>query len=320
MEETNPDSKWYATLSKERGTPSRCPFATVYRCPRYYQSLALMGRAGATSIDPNEDAKLQKKWSESELWPTTGEQAPALIGNPETPAFYNFCPEVIYDRFRVFASSLADYSDSIDKERAHHYLRQQTIGPNSWRWQWETLTSMHFSDCPLYSVLSSIPQPNVKELTDAPTTGFTVKSDEIWEQIKQEYGIAKRSFSRKIRFVTDRFKKEIIFRDIEHAYVLAKVGYNKPATILAGSVLEELLRLYLKSKGITLTTNRFDGYIKICEDQNLLKPAVHHLTTSFRHFRNSVHLEKESSPVNIISQATAKEAVASIFTIANDFK
>lgn len=69
---------------------------------------------------------------------------------------------------------------------------------------------------------------------------------EIWEAIRSEYDISKRNFGKKINFVSDPFKRKIIFRDVEHAFVLASHGFSKPAVILAGGVIEELLKQYLK--------------------------------------------------------------------------
>lgn len=142
----------------------------------------------------------------------------------------------------------------------------------------------------------------------------------VWTDIKKDYDINKRAFGIKINFVDDNFKKHVLFRDIEHAYILANAGFPKPAAILAGSVIEELLRLFLKHKGITPTTDNFDGYIKTCADKGFLKTAIHRLTDSFRYFRNLVHLEKESSQRHTISKPTAKSAVASIFMVVNDLE
>ncbi|GAG40581.1 unnamed protein product, partial [marine sediment metagenome] len=47
--------------------------------------------------------------------------------------------------------------------------------------------------------------------------------------------------------------------------------------------------------------------------------AISRLTDSVRHFRNIVHLQKENNSKITISKATAKGAVTSIFTLANDF-
>jgi len=140
-----------------------------------------------------------------------------------------------------------------------------------------------------------------------------------WITIAEEFGITKKEFGRKINFVKDKFLRSIIFRDIEHAYVLAKNGFSKPSVILSGAVIEELLRQYLIHKKIKSSNNTFDEYIKACQNNSLLKKAIHSLSDSVRHFRNIVHIEKEKSKTYSISKATAIGAVSSIYTIANDF-
>jgi hypothetical protein len=143
-------------------------------------------------------------------------------------------------------------------------------------------------------------------------------SKENWEAIRGEYGISKRDFGKKINFVSDLFKRKVIFRDVEHAFVLTSEGFAKPAVILAGGVIEELLRLYLKHKNIAAADNTFNEYIKACEQNKLLQTGIGKLSDSAREFRNFVHLSKESTKKHSITKAAAKGAVSSIFTIAND--
>ena len=143
---------------------------------------------------------------------------------------------------------------------------------------------------------------------------------EIWEAIRSEYDVSKKNFGKKINFVSDPFKRKIIFRDVEHAFVLVSQGFSKPAVILAGGVIEELLKQYLRHKKIKPKNDRFVDYIKACEDNSLLKRGVYRLSDSIRDFRNLVHISKEETKQHTISKATAKGAVSSIFTIANDFQ
>ncbi|MFC1903234.1 hypothetical protein ACFLX4_04120, partial [Chloroflexota bacterium] len=65
-----------------------------------------------------------------------------------------------------------------------------------------------------------------------------------WKAIENDFDITKRSFGKKINFVSGNYQRSIIFRDVEHSFVLANLGFSKPAVILAGGVIEELLRLY----------------------------------------------------------------------------
>src|SRR2546422_9133865 len=102
----NPDLDWYRAESERRGLPTpRCLFASVHRCPRYWQSISLMGEAGSTKIDPAEDEQLRERWQASDLWPATLDQATSVMGGKNGPSmFSNFCPEVAFDQFGWFAS------------------------------------------------------------------------------------------------------------------------------------------------------------------------------------------------------------------------
>ena len=142
---------------------------------------------------------------------------------------------------------------------------------------------------------------------------------DTWAQIEIEYDISKRSFGRRMNFIKDEFKRKIIFRDTEQAFLLAHFGFNKPSVVLAGGVIEELLRLYLSHKGVVPNNNTLDSYLKACEQNGLLKTAIQRLADSVRQFRNLVHLERENSSRSSIAKATAKGALSSIFTVANDF-
>lgn len=150
-----------------------------------------------------------------------------------------------------------------------------------------------------------------------PSEALSAKAN--WKDIKTEYDVTKRSFGKRINFVKDPFKRTVIYRDVEQAFVLASAGFLKPAVILAGGVIEELLRQYLKHKNITPINDSFDGYIQTCEQNGLLKAGISRLTDSARHFRNLVHLSKEETKRHTISKSAAMGAVSSIFTIANDF-
>lgn len=149
-----PNREWYAKLSQERGVDFRCPFATVEACPRYYQSLSILGEAGSTKIPESEDKRLLKHWEKSDLWPRTDEQATSLFGEPGKPSIYsNFCPEVTFSRFGYFATSLTKYADEIDSGFAHERLAQDSAPTGDPRWSWESCAGQHFTECTYYAVL-----------------------------------------------------------------------------------------------------------------------------------------------------------------------
>src|SRR5207253_7621343 len=95
----NPNLEWYAEESTRRGLPTpRCPFASVHRCPRYWQSLSVLGGAVSTKIEPDKDEELLERWRTSDLWPATREQATSMGPEGDPHIFSNFCPEVAFER------------------------------------------------------------------------------------------------------------------------------------------------------------------------------------------------------------------------------
>lgn len=154
MQHVDPTLEWYTRISQEKHVRPRCPFTSVQRCPRFYQSLSLLGGAGSTKIEPREDQNLLRQWKKSDLWPSIDEQATLIMGEPGKPSIYsNFCPEVAYERFGLFAVSLARYADEIDIDLAHARLGKMKAPGTDWRWAWSHVAAMHYTECPLYSPL-----------------------------------------------------------------------------------------------------------------------------------------------------------------------
>lgn len=140
----------------------------------------------------------------------------------------------------------------------------------------------------------------------------------VWLKIKEEFGISKRMFSKKVKALTgDDYKRSAILRDVTHAYLLSHSRFYKEAVIVSGGVIEELLRLYLNQEGIKPPTKNFSGFIKACEDNGLLMKGIQGLTHFVREFRNLVHIEREKSSREAVSKSTAKSALSSIFSVVS---
>ena len=149
-----PDLDWYTGLSKVESIPPRCPYANAHKCPRYYASLHLLGEVGITTqISSEKTMELDALWERSHLLPVIAEQDTGITSSERrTTGFSNFCPEVSFDVFGLFADHLHRYSDEIDTEVAHARLEKEAR-PKDWRWRWAFVSARHYLTCPLYSQL-----------------------------------------------------------------------------------------------------------------------------------------------------------------------
>ena len=155
IEMITPNFDWYTSVSSQKSVPPRCPYANLDKCPCYFQSLSLLGSNGfTTAIQNSEEKRLYKKWVKTKYWPKVNEQTPSIWGS-DRKSFSNFCPEIAYDIFRLFASGLYAYADETDTQVTHEQLSEQHIPVTDWRWTWSNVTPLHYSECPLYSQLLS---------------------------------------------------------------------------------------------------------------------------------------------------------------------
>lgn len=148
---TIPDSSWYRSKSSEKNASFACPYANVNKCPRYYASIYMLGKAGMiTSIsDDNKDA-LDIFWAKSGLLPVIAEDDTGISGHEgHWTSFSNFCPEVSFTYFHYYASYLAKYVDETDSECGHSIAERENI-PNDWRYEWGFLSACHFLDCAVH--------------------------------------------------------------------------------------------------------------------------------------------------------------------------
>ncbi|MHC4457497.1 MAG: hypothetical protein ACYS0I_10480 [Planctomycetota bacterium] len=146
-----PDLAWCRKISRFLGEPTRCPFARVELCPRYYQSVSLLDGVGHDDIPPKKDRKLKRKWEKSDLWPMTGERATSVSGTPGLlQSFSNLCPEAGYDNLGYFGSEfIPDTGELVHLELKEHF-RNERISHKHWIFKWAYVSKMHYTECPLY--------------------------------------------------------------------------------------------------------------------------------------------------------------------------
>ncbi len=172
------DFAWYSEKSRKLGLPPRCPLAHAELCPRYNQSIDLLGKERALTKIPSERASaLDRKWKLFK--PVVAEEEPCIFATGEERqrigGISHFCPEVSYDTYGYFACGLHEYVDEIDRESAYQLAKSQkitraTIGRTEIdresayqlakekgvadefdsRWCW--ITPRHYTECREYSI------------------------------------------------------------------------------------------------------------------------------------------------------------------------
>lgn len=179
MTTPTPTFEWYSGESRRLGLASlRCPFANLHSCPKYYESRSLLGKAGSTELSPDLEQQLEAKWKGHPLASQETEQAPAISGDGTTTKGHtNFCPEVLFERFGLFVSSLHRFTDELDHDARQRQLSELDAQDDDPRWNWSSFRAQHYSECPVYAPLAH-GWPKLLPAPPATTkTGSTIRFD-----------------------------------------------------------------------------------------------------------------------------------------------
>jgi len=150
------DLAWYSGESRKQKLSPRCPIAHAELCPRYFESVEALGRAGRITQIPSERvASLDRKWKAFQ--PVIAEEEPWLrssggeLGERDRLSVHNFCPEVCYDVYGYFASDMFDYTDEIDRREDRTDYNREGI-KEKFDSRWERVTPRHYTACREYSI------------------------------------------------------------------------------------------------------------------------------------------------------------------------
>ena len=147
MVRKRPDLAWYSGESRKQGLPTpRCPLAHAELCPRYYESLDALGRAGGfTNISSERSAALERKWKAFKS--VIAEEEPSISGRDEGVfTVDHFCPEVSYDAYGYFASNMFEYADDDDRGYAYKAYEREEI-TEQFDPRWASIRPRHYTEC-----------------------------------------------------------------------------------------------------------------------------------------------------------------------------
>lgn len=151
------DLDWYIERSTKLRLKPRCPIAHAELCPRYYTSLWLLASDGVvTPISEDTKSRLDKKWQQFQ--PTIREEEASIskYNGCRLSAISSFCPEVSFEVFGQFVSSLFEFVDDIDRKAAHNMLAREKADRTDPRWRWQNYSRKHYSECREYSLFCDL--------------------------------------------------------------------------------------------------------------------------------------------------------------------
>lgn len=143
-------------------------------------------------------------------------------------------------------------------------------------------------------------------------------------------------FCRKLFLIHDNEMRDILQRDLRECAIAVVAGQDKAATIMCGSIIEALLILKIKERGISkydvsavskgktnhpVSEMSLNELLYIADIENILDKKGYHLGHYIRDYRNVVHPAKEirmSEEVNhenvITMWAVLKRLVSDLYT------
>jgi len=153
MQRVIPDKKWWEIQSTTRSAQAQCPFANSYKCPRYYESLALLSKVNMISGMPkNKDEELSHFWGGTIFSSLCDEEVPSLRRKDygSVASISNFCPEVSFKYFSYYADSMHKYADEIDHDSGIRNAVRDGL-PNDWKYNWMAVHPVFYLDCEIFN-------------------------------------------------------------------------------------------------------------------------------------------------------------------------
>jgi len=217
----------YTRRSRELKLPDRCPIANVYRCPRFFLSVAtLTNTAFLAGMSTHDIKEARDFWKQKTTIPPIAEEEPCIdsVGpGEEFLCASSFCPEVAFRAFGVFASYVSRWgcAREDDKNDKHKQLRALRAKRDDWRWVFSDVAEKHYTECEEWPIWGAFRPRTVKQqLQRGKRTGI---SQEIRWEVFDRDSYTCQYCGRKVPEVA---------LEIDHRIPVAKGGTNDPANLV----------------------------------------------------------------------------------------
>lgn len=180
--------EWYVEASRKlRLTTPRCPFATAKLCPRYYSTLGLFGMHEVTEkVSKEQETKLDAHWNKSTLFDSKIQVEPQVwLRGTSITSWLNCCPEIVFEAWKVFATSGRHFSDSNDRDLTHRELESQRVPKQDPRWRFEQLEPTHYHECREFSVLYHVGSAKGRS-TSISSRGRSLPPERKWKILHRD--------------------------------------------------------------------------------------------------------------------------------------
>ncbi len=172
----NDNTKWYFDKSKAKNLPLHCPIAAPYLCLRFLITIDLSVEVGlCRGINLESKERYYRYWRKQLHKFINLEAEPAVsFINDEPFNMSNFCPEVSYLIFGYFASHVVRYTNEIDQNAMHQFLKRKMAGKGDWRWYYSNVVERHYTECPEFSISWGINKPSKNKSRIPPSVRWKV--------------------------------------------------------------------------------------------------------------------------------------------------
>lgn len=152
MQRIIPDKNWWEKERINRKASSKCPYASSYRCPRYYQSVVLLSSINMIAgMATRKEKELGEFWERTSFSYLCDEEVPTVTTKEYggLASVSNFCPEISFRYLHYYADYMCKYVDQIDQDTGRLSAEKDNL-ENDWKYTWMSVNPKFYLDCDVF--------------------------------------------------------------------------------------------------------------------------------------------------------------------------